>query len=471
MKHARVCMPLARIALIVGLLFSVAVMAVLPGFWIAGVNAAAGATRSYLPIVTRNSMTRPSVFGVENSRGTVGATVQRAGEARAGWVRYNAVLWSEVEPTRGARNWAALAGVDAELQALSSRGIMPLVIVRGTPEWAQQVPGAGCGAIRADALDAFAAFMRDLAARYASWPYNVQYWELYNEPDIDPSLVSGNSVFGCWGNKGDPYYGGGSYAEMLKRVYPAVKQGNRNANVVLGGLLLNCDPSRPPAGADCTPARFLEGVFRNGGAQAIDMIAYHGYPVWDGTNRDWELYYSSWQHRGGVVFGKLNFIQSVMTQYNVNKPIMMNEGGLLCVQTSCPPAFYDAQANYAIRLFTRTQANGLYATFWYTLNGPGWREGALLDSTQTPRPAFYAFKFLATTLEGAEYAGQLAQGNLEGYAFRKGTTEYRVYWTNDGSTAALPAQTGLRAAYTKVGQPIGFNGSVGFDPIVLELAR
>ena len=79
-----------------------------------------------------------------------------------------------------------------------------------------------------------------------------------------------------------------------------------------------------------------------------------------------------------------------MARYNVNKPIQMNEGGLLCHEsnTACPSdTFYNAQATQLPRLYARAWANGLQNAIWYTLNGPGWREAGLLDGEGNPRPA------------------------------------------------------------------------------------
>jgi hypothetical protein len=261
---------------------------------------------------------RPSVFGVEINRGHVAAVAARAEEARVSWVRYNSILWPEVEGSRGARDWSKLKGVEEELRTLSARGMTPMVIVRGTPGWAQKVPGSTCGPINADALGAFADFMRELVARYSAPPYNVKYWELGNEPDVDPGLVPGNSPFGCWGDESDPYYGGGYYAEMLKQVYPAVKRADRNAQVVLGGVLLDCDPTNPPAGKSCKPSLFLEGILRNGGANAFDIVSYHAYSYWNAAQTDNDLEQSSWRHRGGALLGKLDFIRSVLARFGVD---------------------------------------------------------------------------------------------------------------------------------------------------------
>ena len=44
-------------------------------------------------------------------------------------------------------------------------------------------------------------------------------------------------MFGCWDDPEDAYYGGEYYAEMLKVVYPVIKEADPEAKVLFGGLL------------------------------------------------------------------------------------------------------------------------------------------------------------------------------------------------------------------------------------------
>ncbi len=439
----------------------------------------------YLPLIAQNFPLPPSVFGVEINWKKVSATASKADDAGVWWVRYNGILWSEVEGTQGVRDWSKLASVEEELRMLAERGLTPIVIVRGTPLWAQKVSGSYCGPIKLDALNSFASFMNEIVTRYSGAPYNVKYWELWNEPDVDPKLVNSTSPFGCWGDDGDNYYGGSYYAEMLERVYPAIKQADPAAQVMLGGLLLWCDPYDPnpqPETKGCISAKFLQGILQSGGGPFFDILAYHAYPYWNpGVGRkDWDLTQVHWDHRGGALLGKLDFIQDLFRQYSVNKPIMMNEGGLMCYsddkdEPDClSSVLLSDQANYVVRLYTRTWANGLLGSVWFTLNGPGWRQGGLLDSNQDLRPSYNTLKFMAQLLEGASYSGQLSGGSMEGYVFRNGKThrEYRIYWTNDNSTVSLSLPAGTSAVYNKSGQNITPGGgtiSVDFEPIFIEV--
>ena len=43
---------------------------------------------------------------------------------------------------------------------------------------------------------------------------------------MESLIVDPNSLYGCWGHNKDPSYEGGYFAEMLKKVYPAMKEAN-----------------------------------------------------------------------------------------------------------------------------------------------------------------------------------------------------------------------------------------------------
>jgi hypothetical protein len=165
----------------------------------------------------------PSIFGVEMDQITTGGGLDQVAAANTSWVRRNAVVWSSIETTEGKYDWSGMAGLESELQNASIKNISVVLIVRSTPQWARKIAGTGpaCGPISQAKLPAFGNFMRALVARYSVAPYNVKYWEMWNEPDFP--IITGDQIYGCWGDPSDAYYGGGYYAEMLKAVYPQIK--------------------------------------------------------------------------------------------------------------------------------------------------------------------------------------------------------------------------------------------------------
>ena len=417
----------------------------------------------------------PQIVGVEISGGNVARVAERLNELRPAWVRYNGISWDQVEPRRGERRWAQLSGVEQELAAISATGASPMVIVRGAPGWAQAERGKVCGPVSSAALPAFASFMGELVARYSKPPYNVKHWEIGNEPDAPFDLLAGSEPFGCWGDTRQPDYNGDAYAAALKAIYPAMKAADPDANIVFGGLLLDCDPGLANQARPCGQGKFLDGVLAAGGGDYFDILAYHSYIYWGPVTQDWDQNFPNWKHRGSVMLGKLAFLQETLAKYGLKKPVIMNEGGMLCYRSdpSCgPQGFYEAQANHAVRMYTRAWAAGLEGAIWYTFEGPGWQDGGMLDAAQQPRPAYRATLFLSRLLSGASYVEKVSDGPLEGYRFQKGDTRYLVVWTNDGSARELPLPQGTRSLYSLVGEPRapGTALAVGFEPVIVESA-
>ena len=216
------------------------------------------------PVPTPTSIPVPKpLAGVEISR-LSSSQLDLLSQAGVAIVRINALRWSVVEPQKGMREWASIHSLESELKEYASQGVQVILIVRSTPLWAQKVYGSECGPVKPEELGAFASFLHDTVIRYSQPPFNVKYWELGNEPDVDPSLVPSGSQYGCQGDQSAEYYGGEYYADMLKQAYPAIKSTDPEAQVLLGGLLLDCDPTHPPEGKDCQPAKFFEGILHNG---------------------------------------------------------------------------------------------------------------------------------------------------------------------------------------------------------------
>jgi hypothetical protein len=404
-------------------------------------------------------------FGVE-SHSADPAVMDLMQQAGITLMRRNGLLWSAIEPMEGTRDWETQAKFEKELVELHNRGIQIILIVRDNPPWAQKIPGVSCGPISAEKFQAFAAFMHDLVARYSQPPYSVKYWELGNEVDIDPMWVPPDNFFGCWGDENDEFYGGSYYGEMLKVVYPAIKSADPDAQVLIGGLLLDCDPGNPPnETATCLPAKFFEGILRSGAGNSFDIVSYHGYPQYNGT-LDSDETFRSWDKRGGVVLGKAHFLREVMSKYFVQKPLMLTETSLLCLErntTWCNPPgddFYDAQAEYLARLYVKTWAAGISATVWYQFEGPGWRFGGLLEDSRKPKPAYQALSVLINQLNGLYFLADLSgqYPGLKVYEFGDVTRRMWVLWPMSADGAGFRLPQNVMRILDKFGEEIPASG-------------
>jgi hypothetical protein len=418
---------------------------------------AATATILYLPIIYRQ-YPYPSIFGAESAEIST-YKLQSMREAGAYFARTSPFSWEAIEPVRTSPPTYHWETVDETIVGgANSLGLKMIATVKFTPAWAQKVPGVYCGPVAQEALDEFAEFMRALVTRYSGPSYGVKYWEIGNEVDIDATLVSPHNMYGCWGDQNEKYYGGEYYAQMLKAVYPAIKAADPQAQVLIGGLLLDCDPTNPPADKDCKSSKFLEGILVGGGASYFDIVSFHAFGFYT-QGRIYEEV-PTWYPRGGVVMGKINFLRQVMTEYGVDKPIMLTEASLLCPieQAECNPigdAFKDAQADYVVRLFTRSWGANLLGTIWYTMDTPGWRNSGLIG-----RPAYVTYQFLSSKLRGSTLVRPLTQyTGVTGYEFWGDGRYTWVLWATDNTSHSISLPANFLRAYDKYGNQITPTGN------------
>jgi hypothetical protein len=426
------------------------------------------------------------VWGVELHNMAPGRGLELIDDAGAKWVRRNALLWSLIEPSKGKRNWDAVGGLEKELISASEAGMEIILIVRRTPYWAQAVPGKLCGPVLDSEIEAFADFMADAVARYSVPPYNVMYWEIGNEPDIDPSLVKSDSVYGCWGDKSADYYGGEYYAKVLQAVYPRIKAENPEVQLLVGGLLLDCDPINPPKafrGSDkyknCASATYLEGILKGGGGDYFDGVSFHAYDYYYGKlgkygNLNW---HSEWKTTGPVLTEKVKYLQYLLFTYGYpDKYLINSEVGLVCGSTGSEGVclrdeFELTKAYYAAQAYAAALAEGLRANVWYSITG--WRGSGLVSPGHKLKPVYTTYQFSANELGNAQYVGELdAQEKVKGFEFNRDGTLIWLLWSLDGSEHQLHLPESPSAVYTVFGEPLP-NGQVltiTLEPVYVEFS-
>jgi hypothetical protein len=308
----------------------------------------------------------------------------------------------------------------------------------------------------------------------------VRYWQIGNEPDIAIGVVGGDSVFGCWGDRSDPFYGGGYYAEMLKVVYPRIKAADPRAQVMLGGLLLECDPYTMSVPATCInedrlqSGYFLEGVLKAGGGDFFDILDVHGYGE---LRLDLPAKMHSYYHWSGPLGGtglpeKVAFVRKLLAQYNQpNKPIMATELALKCEEPG--EQCEDVGAAYIPRVMAEAHQLGLAGTVYYALITEFRYKGLLLPDL-SPKPQYWAFKFLASQLSYVEYVKPVDQfGGVSGAEFNQSRLRRLwILWSTDGTDQSLTPPSDFVQAYDKYGNVLQLTDGklvVGWSPIYVEL--
>ena len=375
----------------------------------------AGGYQAYLPYVNRPAQVTP--WGIQLPNLEKSSVMDQMAAAGASWVR-STVTWKAVETSPGARDWGGNAYFEQGVLNAGAKGMQVIAIVDGTPDWAAK-PGYPCGgAIAPEHLDNLGDFLYDAVKRLSVSPYNVKHWELWNEPDVVGFL-------GCWGDANDPYYGGAYYAEMLKVVYPRVKEANPNAQVLVGGLLLDCDPTQvipdpndPTQVKDCTPARFLEGILVNGGGDYFNGVSFHAYDYYTDANMylngNWN---SSQITTGTVTNAKAGYLLDLLKGAGLyNKYLVNTETAVFCSANCQSPEFERLKNNYLLETYASSMALNLKSIIWWSATGH--RGSGLLNDDLTPGPAYYVYKFAHQKLGNAVYVRQLNQPNIRGYEFK-----------------------------------------------------
>jgi hypothetical protein len=409
----------------------------------------------------------PTIFGVEMFHLTDTSGAQQMFAAGTSWMRFSwsGVQWSQVEAQQGIYDWSALSQLDNDLKIAAQHQVQALVVVRGTPDWAQQVPGAACGPILADKLGAFADFMYALVSRYRQAPYNIRYWEIWNEPDVAPDQVAPDSVWGCWGDPAAEYYGGRYFGEMLSTIYPRIKEADPQAQVILGGLILDCDPDNPPTGKDCSSSKFFEGVLRNGNGANFDGVAFHAYDYYMGSlgsyfNPNW---HSAWNTSGSVSNAKEEYLRNLLVKFDISGKFLMNtENALLCDICAGNETFETTKAYYLTQVYGSAIANGLEANIWHKVFD--WRGSGLLNTDLSPRPAYTAFQFARRELASALYRRQIVEyPGVKGFEFQRGSQFIWLVWSLDGDTHTISLPDAPLAVYDALGNPKALSDKLSID--------
>jgi hypothetical protein len=142
------------------------------------------------------------------------------------------------------------SGWEADLRRAVAAGLAPLVVVHSAP--------AGTFLERQQVYVAFSRFME---ARAAEFP-EVHAWQLWNEMD-----VGFTDLFGAGRKEISLRQRGRFYGEMLRLAYPAIKRGNRNALVVVGGVASPIEDG------------FLEGLYDSHAPYDVLAVHTYGFPL------------------------------------------------------------------------------------------------------------------------------------------------------------------------------------------------
>ena len=178
--------------------------------------------------------------------GTVEERAQQLHDMGAEVVRVT-LDWRRIEGQEGVFDWER---EDAALDALRSQGIAPILVLWGTPAWAN---GGRAANVPPRSASDFAAFAQAAASRY-SW---VRRWIVWNEPNQRRWLVPPSPVL--------------YVTRLLNPAGAAIKSAIPSATVAGGA-------TAPRGGKGGTsPVDFIRGMGRAGAH--LDAYAHHPHPL------------------------------------------------------------------------------------------------------------------------------------------------------------------------------------------------
>jgi hypothetical protein len=204
---------------------------------------------------------------------------------------------------------------------------------------------------------------------------------------------------------------------------------------------------------------FLTDVLDNGGGNYFDVMNFHSYPI----------FFTNWtSNQGAGLLEKGQYIQNILADYNLTKPIIVSETGWHSNNASSAiPGSPEIQSKYVIQLMTQGYALDAKIIVWwmyYDVGGGYPYENGLVTNSNPPVPkqAYGIFQNVADTMKTAHFVRKLTIAEtgvleLEAYEFNDNVKNQRLFiaWLNPVT------ETGTKALRLPVSQAIVRNPILG----------
>ncbi|MDQ2853151.1 MAG: glycoside hydrolase family 5 protein [Actinomycetota bacterium] len=290
--------------------------------------------------------------------------LQRFKNSGGTWIRTD-LMWSDIEPSRGTYDAAALARYDNAVNLASAKGLKVLAVISTTPAWAHQ----GSSDILAPPSDpaTYAAFAASMAQRFKGKVNAIELWNEPNSSDFFTPSSEGNRVR--------------DYFAMEKAAYVAVKGADPTMTVMAAGVSYVDDA-------------WWSKLYQLGISRYTDAVAVH--PYMSPSNLP-----PSAPDDGGIWrINHLPALIAVMTKYgDATKPIWLTEFGWSSHSSPSPENWNQGvteaqQAQYLQGTLELLSAQYPQVTnvFWYNLRDrtdstPQENNYGLLNTDLSPKPA------------------------------------------------------------------------------------
>ena len=323
------------------------------------------------------------------------------------WNRHD-FTWSGIERTKDHFDYGEFpARVDRSI----AMGVKLLPILDYNPAWDPDVSPADD-----ETLDYWARYVERTVTEFKG---KLLHWQVWNEPN-----------YGFWKPASNPR----DYTELLRRSYIAAKKVDPNVRII--GV--NC------SGIDL---EFSEQVFRYGGLDYCDILAYQPYRIAPEVGH----------------FEEVAALRELVGRFGEQRPIWFTEVGW----GSEHFPFRDAndflaerpmrkQAAFLVRYMTIIQAVGIDKVFWFSQTAGG--AGLEYHPTKTKRLSFYSYQhFLAAVGDYTRVRELHPHGahGLYAYLFECPNTAVVIAWSANGpKTLYLPGLSAATQVRDMLGNPL-----------------
>ena len=362
------------------------------------------------------------------------------------------IKWDDIEKQNDVYDWTEM---DDVVQSANDVGIEVLGYFINMPVWARNSENPKCRQTGKGTLldicepknwEDFKEFARNVSERYDGTKNicgeqgnefcgEMKYIGIFNEAQLFSKMNS--SEYGPW----------------LINGYLAIKQGNPNAQVLLGAVLAPIDF---PASS-----KFIDQMLEDY-SQHYDIFNFHIYHDEDDS-----------------VLKTINYMKERMEFYNVDKPMWITETAHYPFLVPCNNLEWQKDmAESVIKRYAYALGNNVDKVFWYVINGfateeenstyglecgaqsnfnlggLGWvfPKGQGLDIFEFhPRPTYYTYKLMTSKLTGFTSVTRLTDTQ---YEFIVNDKSVYVLWCDEGP-CYLPADIRSSTSQFKVTDYLG----------------
>ena len=361
--------------------------------------------KSYVSIIDESEKpSKEAHFSKADRFGFVCMDLLAISDLNLGWVRPHPgpFIWGKIEPKRGKYDFSEADKVVKEAQAMD---LNILATIWPYAEWDQKkwgsidrfvekrdFPELPSSRYKPYDMEAYREFVRALVERYDGDGIDdmpglkkpIKYWEVINEPSTGfANKLKGKNAGFFKGEAKD-------YFEVLKATYEAVKEADKDAKVLNGGMV----PLPPPEDVFYD---FWNEIFELGGCNYIDIINFHSFSPYKDAIK----------------------LKKRFKKYISYKPLWVTE--------------FSAGDEYEYTEALKSFSEGVERIFYTSYRAfPGAPQdliiGSLIDFDGNPKPSYYAVKIMTAIIGNFDEVERMGE---ETYKFRVNELTIYVVFTGD----------------------------------------